>query len=106
VTRALTATGESMANANHSCDKVRALHRALYVAAKANPQRRFHALYDRMADRHTPRVAWRQVRRNRGAAGIDGETLDAVGAYGLDRLLSELRGRLLNKTYRSQQRWP
>jgi hypothetical protein len=84
----MTATGESMAKANYSRDKVRVLQRALNVAAKANSHRRFHALFDRMADAHTLRVAWEQVRRNRRAAGIDGETLKDVESYGVDRSLS------------------
>lgn len=95
-------TGEGMAKANHPIDKVRALQRTLYVAAKRNGQRRFPALYDRI---HRPDVlgqAWEQVRRNRGAAGIDGETLDAIEAYGVDRMLDELRNVLLNGRYRPQ----
>jgi retron-type reverse transcriptase len=48
------------------------------------------------------RDAWEQVRRNRGAAGIDGETLKAVEAYGVERMLAELRERLLTGHYRPQ----
>jgi len=40
--RELQGTGEGMAEANHPIDKVRALQRALYVAAKQQRQRRFH----------------------------------------------------------------
>ena len=49
MTRELRGVGESMAQANHSVDKVHALERARYAAAKQDGQRRFHALYDRMA---------------------------------------------------------
>ena len=76
-----------MAKANHPIDKVRALQRALYVAAKRNGQRRFHALYDRIARPDVLRRAWEQVRRNKGAAGVDGETLKAVEAYGVEQML-------------------
>lgn len=89
-----------MAKANVSRDKVRALQRALYVAAKQKKQRRFHALYDRITDMHTLRVAWTQVKRNRGAAGIDGETLEAIEEYGVERTLAEIHERLLAKKYR------
>lgn len=91
-----------MARANHPIDKVRALQRVLYVAAKRGVQRRFHALYDRIARPDVLRRAWEQVRRNKGAAGIDGETLDAIGAYGVERMLTELRELLLSGRYRPQ----
>jgi len=48
------------------------------------------------------RDAWEQVRRNRGAAGIDGETLAAVEAYGVELMLGELRELLLTGRYRPQ----
>src|SRR5713101_4660509 len=93
--RELQGTGEGMAEANHPIDKVRALQRALYVAAKQQRQRRFHALYDRIARPDVLRRAWRQVRHNKGAAGIDGETLEAIEAYGVEKMLTELQAVLV-----------
>ena len=100
--RELQGTGEGMAEANHPIDKVRALQRALYVAAKQQRQRRFHALYDRIARPDVLRRAWERVRRNKGAAGIDGETLQAIEAYGVEKMLEELRGLLDTGRYRPQ----
>ena len=91
-----------MAKANHPIEKVRALQRALYVAAKQQRQRRFHALYDRIARPDVLRRAWEQVRRNKGAAGIDGETLQAIEACGVEKMLEELRGLLETGRYRPQ----
>jgi group II intron reverse transcriptase/maturase len=91
-----------MAKVNTPIDKVRALQRALYVAAKRNGQRKFPALYDRIARPDVLRQAWEQVRRNKGAAGIDGETLQAVEAYGVEQMLAELRELLLGGRYRPQ----
>src|SRR6266852_4475327 len=71
-----------MASANPPIDKVRALQRALYVAAKQLRQRRFHVLYDRIARPDVLQRAWEQVRGNKGAAGIDGETLEAIETFG------------------------
>lgn len=92
-----------MARANHPIDKVRSLQRQLYLAAKRSPQRRFHALYDRIARRDVLARAWEQVRRNRGAAGIDGQTIAEVETYGVERMLEELRAQLEAHRYRP---WP
>lgn len=102
MTRWLRETGEGMTKVNHPGDKVRALQRALYVAAKRNGQRRFHALYDRIARPDVLRRAWEQVRRNKGAAGIDGETLQAIEVLGVEQMLAELRELLLSGRYRPQ----
>lgn len=89
-----------MTAVNNPEDKVRALQRALYTAAKGNPQRRFPALYDRISRPDVLGRAWEQVRQNRGSAGIDGETIEAIEAYGVERMLAELRERLEAKRYR------
>lgn len=75
-------------------EKVRQLQRKLYVAAKQQKGRRFHALYDRMCRSDVLREALRRVKRNKGAAGVDGVTLEAVGQYGEEKLLNELRDEL------------
>jgi group II intron reverse transcriptase/maturase len=91
-----------MAQANYPLDKVRQLQRRLYLAAKRSPKRRFHALYDRIALRDVLEHAWQQVRSNRGAAGIDGQTIAEVEAYGVARMLDELREQLVTHRYRPQ----
>ena len=79
---------------------VRELQRALWVCAKRSPERRFHALYDRIHRSDVLREAWRRVRKNRGAAGVDAVTLAAVEAYGVERLLGELQQTLRQGSYR------
>jgi RNA-directed DNA polymerase len=81
-------------------DAVRALQHALYRAAKADPGRRFHALYDKVHRRDVLERAWGQVRRNGGAPGIDQTTIADVEQYGVDRLLDELEAELRAATYR------
>ncbi len=81
-------------------DSVRALQHALYRAAKADPGRRFHALQDKVFRRDVLERAWEQVRRNRGAAGIDRVTLAMVEQYGAARLLDELVIDLRDRGYR------
>ncbi len=82
-------------------DPVRALQHALYRAAKADPGRRFHALYDKVLRRDVLQRAWWLVRRNNGAPGIDQLTLADVEEYGVTRLLDELEAELKAGSYRS-----
>ena len=83
-------------------DKVRRLQRKLWAAAKRHPGRRFHALYDRIHRSDVLWEAWKRVRRNRGAAGVDTITLAAVEKYGVARMLDELRHDLQTGRYRPQ----
>lgn len=75
-------------------DAVRALQRKLYRAAKADPGRRFHALYDKVHRRDVLSRAWVQVWRNGGAPGVDQTTIADVERYGVSRLLDELEAEL------------
>ena len=83
-------------------DKVRQLQRRLWVAAKRSPERRFHALMDRIWRGDILWEAWRRVQRNRGSAGVDRETLAEIEQYGVERLLTELGAVLRAGTYRPQ----
>src|SRR3982751_2952779 len=82
-------------------DSVRELQRTLYRAAKADPGRRFHALYDKVLRRDVLERAWGMVRANRGAAGIDRQTIADVETYGIAKLLDELAAGLRDGSYRS-----
>jgi RNA-directed DNA polymerase len=80
---------------------VRGLQRKLWAAAKQSPERRFHALYDRVCRGDVLWEAWCRVRANRGAAGVDRITLAYVqDVYGVQRLLAELQHDLREGTYR------
>ena len=79
---------------------VRELQRALWVCAKRSPERRFHALYDRICRSDVLREAWKRVKGNRGAAGVDRVTLAEIEAYGVERLLGEIQGALREGSYR------
>ena len=80
---------------------VRGLQRKLWAAAKQSPERRFHALHDRVCRGDVLWEAWERVRSNRGAAGVDRVTLAYVQEeYGVRRLLAELQADLREGTYR------
>ncbi|MGA2321446.1 MAG: group II intron reverse transcriptase/maturase [Solirubrobacteraceae bacterium] len=81
-------------------DQVRELQRTLYRAAKADPGRRFHALYDKVSRRDVLERAWELVRANKGAAGIDQQTIADVERYGVSRLLDELAADLKDGRWR------
>jgi RNA-directed DNA polymerase len=83
-------------------EKVRVLQRKLYRAAKAQPQRTFGVLYDKVCRLEVLEMAWDQVRRNRGTAGVDGETIEAIEARGALGFLLELREELISERYRPQ----
>ena len=65
----------------HSIEKSRQLQRNLYLAAKKDKQRRFHALYDRIFRLDILWRAWKEVRENKGSAGIDGITFEMIEEY-------------------------
>jgi RNA-directed DNA polymerase len=84
-------------------DPVRALQRVLYRSAKQEPERRFHALYDKLARSDVMWRAWVDVATNQGAPGIDGISIadvEAGGAEGVRRFLDGLAAQLREKTYR------
>lgn len=79
---------------------MRELQRALWACAKRSPDRRFHALCDRIWRSDVLREAWRRVRANKGAAGVDRLTLAEVEEYGVERMLGELQRALRDGSYR------
>jgi RNA-directed DNA polymerase len=81
-------------------DKVLRLQNRLREAAKRHSGRRFHALYDRIWRGDVLREAWRRVKRNRGAAGVDAQTIAAIEQYGEERFLSETQSLLRAGKYR------
>lgn len=83
-------------------EKVRKLQWELYGAAKRQKDRKFHALWQCVTDRHVLWEAWRRVKSNRGACGVDGETLSAIEETGVDAFLEELQRRLKAGDYRPQ----
>ena len=88
-------TGESLPGS----EKVRKLQTVLHAKAKEEPDRRFHALIDKVWREDLLMEAWRRVRRNGGAAGVDGETFADIESYGVGRWLGELARELKDGSY-------
>ncbi len=95
-------TGPNSPRGREPEDKVRQLRRRLWAAAKRSPSRRFHALYDRLYRSDVLWEAWRQVRRNRGSAGLDSQTIDEVEQHGVERFIEELGSELRAGRYRAR----
>jgi group II intron reverse transcriptase/maturase len=74
----------------------------LYRSAKQDPERRFHALFDKVAGSDVMWRAWSDVRANKGAPGVDGVGIDAVVESGVQVFLEELAGQLKAGSYRPQ----
>lgn len=92
--------GMASSKPNNPKDKVRELQRGLFMAAKRSPVRRFHALFDRIWRSDVLQEAWRRVRSNRGAAGIDGATLEMIEQRGVTEFLADLATALREGKYR------
>jgi group II intron reverse transcriptase/maturase len=88
--------------AKHPNEKVRQLQRQLWVCAKRSRTRRFHALYDRIYRSDVLWEAWRRVRSNGGAAGVDAETIQAIEQRGVEEFLAEIQAALRAGRYRPQ----
>jgi len=86
--------------ANNPTEKVRELQRSLYMSAKRSKGRSFHALRHLVCRGDVLAEAWRRVRSNRGAAGVDGETLEAIEREGVESFLQELQRDLREGGYR------
>ena len=88
-------TGESLTGS----EQVRKLQTVLHAKAKEEPGRRFHALIDEVWREDFLKEAWRQVRRNGGSAGVDGEGFADIETYGVGRWLGELARDLKDGSY-------
>jgi RNA-directed DNA polymerase len=77
------------------------LQTALHSKAKAEPEYRFYALYDKIYRPDVLTVAFHRCRSNKGAAGVDDQTFADIEAYGLEKWLGELTKELKDKTYQS-----
>ena len=81
-------------------EPARKLQRTLYRVAKQQPGRRFTLLYDKVCRQDILQEAWRRVKSNKGAAGVDDVEIDAIRAYGEARFLNEIEQALRDGSYR------
>lgn len=79
----------------HIADKIGELREALYRSAKANPERKFYSLFDKICRKDTLEEEWQRVRTNNGAPGIDNTTtieeFQENRTENIDSIINDLR---------------
>lgn len=88
------------AKANNTIDKVRQLQRNLYLSAKKG-RRRYHAIYDKVYREDVLLEAWKRVKANKGASGIDQVSIKDIEEYGAEKFLAEIKDKLINNSYKA-----
>ena len=82
--------------------KLSRLRQKLGRKAKQEPDFRFYALYGHLYREDVLAEAWRRVRKNKGAPGVDGVSIRDVEQRGVEEFLEELAQSLREKTYAPQ----
>lgn len=75
--------------ARNGAEKVRHLQRALYRTSKQDKERRFYSLYEKVWRTDILWEAWRQVKANKGAPGVDGMAMDEIVEAGREQAMIE-----------------
>jgi retron-type reverse transcriptase len=84
-------------------NKVSDLQSKLSHAAKQSLDRKFGALYDKIYREDVIREAWKRVKANKGAPGVDEQDFGYIeDVIGVEQFLSEIREELKSDRYRPQ----
>lgn len=83
-------------------EKVQELQRKLYLKAKSEPKFRFYALYDRVYQFYVLLRAWEKVKENKGAPGIDKQTIEEVEKEGLVNFIKGIQRELREGKYKPE----
>lgn len=67
---------------------------SLYQTAKADKNRRFYSLHDKVCRMDVLEEAWRRVKQNHGVCGVDEQTIEDLENSGVEQFLGELQREL------------
>jgi len=104
----MTRTEQLQLNLGHhdpkrEAEKVNRLRFKLGEKAKQEPKFRFYSLYQHIYRMDVLRLAWKQVKANKGSPGIDGVKLDHFDTEEkVEAFLLEIQESLKGRTYRPQ----
>src|SRR5439155_26907567 len=80
--------------------QVRKLQRALYHRGKQDKKKRYYSLYDKVWRADVLREAWRQVKANKGAPGVDGVAIETIVNTGQEEeMITKLQEALREQRY-------
>ena len=86
--------------ATNGANKVRKLQRALYRTSKQDKKKRLYSLYDKVWRVAILWEAWRQVKANKGAPGVDGLAIDTIVNTGQEEeMITKLHQALREQHY-------
>lgn len=83
-------------------EKVQDFQRGLYLKAKRKEEVRFYSLYDKVYRWDVLLESWKRIRANKGCAGVDGKTIEAIEELGVGDFLKGIQQELKKKTYKPQ----
>ena len=84
-------------------NKVSDLQTKLFHVAKQTLDRKFGALYDKVYREDVMLEAWKRVRANKGAPGVDGQDFEYIeNEIGVKEFLEEIRQELKRRRYRAK----
>jgi RNA-directed DNA polymerase len=87
--------------ATNTTHTVRQLQRTLYAKAKQAKEVKFYSLYDKVWREDVLWEAWQQVKTNKGAPGVDGQSIEAIVVGGQEgEMIRRVHEQLRTETYR------